>query len=58
MKSEDKSPQQVQLNINSFNNEVVVLQNKTIVSQSTEDALILSKDLPKPAELKINPVDE
>lgn len=58
MKSEDKSPQQIQLNINSFNNEVTVLQNKTIVSSETQEFELLSKEQPKPVELKLNPVDQ
>jgi hypothetical protein len=58
LKSEDKSPQQIQLNINSFNNEVTVLQNKTIVSSETQEFELLSKEQPKPVELKLNPVDQ
>lgn len=58
LKSEDKSPQQIQLNINSFNDEVIVLQNKTIVSHQTEESQIISGEQPKPVELKLNPVDQ
>ena len=35
LKSDDRSPQQIQLNINGFNNEITVLENRTIVSQQT-----------------------
>lgn len=58
LKSENTSPQQIQLNINSFNDEVTVLQKKTIVSHETEETSLLNKDQPKPVELKLNPVDQ
>lgn len=58
LKSDDKSPQQIQLNINGFNNEISVLQNKTIVSHQSEESELLEKEHPKPVELTLNPVDQ
>ena len=58
LKSDNKSPQQVQLNINNFNDEVTVLQKKTIVSHESDESSILTKEQPKQVELKLNPVDQ
>lgn len=57
MKSENTSPQQIQLNINSFNNEVTVLQNKTITRED-EETTIITQEQPKTVELKLSPVDQ
>lgn len=54
LKAPDVAPHQIQLNVNNFNKQITVLENKTVVSREVDGSSPFDKQQPKTVTLTLN----
>ena len=58
LKADEKSPQQISINVNKFKKSITLLENRTLVSEESEENVILNKGIPTPKEIILSPVEK